>query len=80
MKKWCVMKVDISEGSDYMPKFMGMWDSFTEAKSVAISALETFKNEMVQHDIDITVYPHHLNAYDEFNMYGWQMSIEEIEL
>jgi hypothetical protein len=35
---------------------------------------------MAQNDIDITVYPYHLNAYDEFNMYGWQMSIEEIEL
>lgn len=80
MKKWCVMRVDIGEGSDYKPKFMGLWDSPNEAKSVAISALETFKNEMAQKDIDITVYPYTLNAYDEFNMYGWQINIEEIEL
>ena len=81
MKKFYVlMKVDISEGSDYKPKFMGMWNSLAEAKSVAISALETFKYEMFKNGIDITVYPYHLNAYDDFNMYGWQMNIEEIEI
>lgn len=74
------MGVDIGESSEYMPKFMGMWDSYAEAKSVAICALETFKNEMAQRYIDITVYPNYLNAYDEFNMYGLQMNIEEIEL
>ena len=57
-----------------------VWDSYAEAKSVAICALETFKNEMAQRYIDITVYPNYLNAYDEFNMYGLQMNIEEIEL
>lgn len=81
MKKFYVlMKVDISEGSDFKLKLMGMWNSFAEAKSVAISALETFKDEMAQNGIDIAVYPYHLNAYDDFNMYGWQMNIEEIEL
>ena len=71
MEKWVLMSVDISEGSNYKPSCLGVYDSTREAREEAIFALYQYKDIMKQtHDIDITVYETSLTAYDEYNTYG----------
>jgi hypothetical protein len=71
MEKWVLMSVDISEGSNYKPSCMGVYDSEKQAREAAIFDLYHYSDIMKQtHDIDIAVYENSLTAYDEYNTYG----------
>lgn len=79
MEKWVLMSVDISEGSNYKPFCLGVYDSEKRAREVAIYELYSYKDEMKQkHDIDISVFEETLNAYDDFNVYGLLLSYQKI--
>jgi hypothetical protein len=71
MEKWVLMSVDISEGSNYKPFCVGVFNSKEQARAAAIYELYSYRDEMKQkHDIDIAVYENSLTAYDEYNTYG----------
>ena len=79
MEKWVLMSVDISEGSNYKPFCMGVFNSEQQARAAAIFELYSYKDEMKQkHDIDISVFEATLNAYDDFNVYGLLLSYQKI--
>lgn len=79
MEKWVLMSVNISEGSNYKPYCVGVFNSEKQAREAAIFELYSYRDDMKQkHDIDISVFEETLNAYDDFNVYGLLLSYQKI--
>lgn len=81
MKKFAVTAVNISEGSDFIPKLIVIMESKWRARNEALRYLNRECNEIRdQSGCEMLIDTIHLHASDNYGKYKIQMNIQEINM
>lgn len=81
MKKFAVTVVNISEGSNFIPKLIAIVETKLQANNAALNYLKHECDEIEdQTGCEMLIDDVHLHAADTYGMYAIQMNIQEIEL
>jgi hypothetical protein len=79
MKKFAVMVTNLSDSSDCKAKLVALVDSNSQAMNAAENHLQSIIKKYAESGVKIEA-DERFRASDEYGMYAWQMSIQEIEL